>query len=247
MKDAFLYAFRKSIPVLIGFIPVGLAYGVLMQTSGYNWLWTAGCSIFVLAGSFQYLLVDFLIEGAPLLTVAVMALLVNSRHMFYGLPFIEKWRDYGISKFWLIYTLADESFSIHVANDFDDGNPKHKKLTYLFTGSFIFFYWVSITVVGAFLGSLIKFDTTGIDFALTALFIVILINQLKAAEGTRLPAIMAFTSSIVCLILLGPAKFILPSLLITVILLMAARGKIESSMKSFRETQLLGAQEVEND
>ena len=227
MKNAFLYSFKNSIPILISWIPVGLAYGILMQTAGLNWVWTGACSLFIFAGSLQFLAVSFFAGGVSLITVAVMALLLNSRHIFYGLPFLEKWKDYGIGKLFLVYTLSDEAFSLHCANDFEGGNEKEKKATYFFSAILTFFYWFVLSVLGAFLGSLITFDTTGIDFALTALFIVILIEQIKAAKCAVIPAIVASCSSIVCLIVLGPSKFILPSLLVTVCLLILLQGRVK--------------------
>ena len=227
MKNAFRYSLKHSIPILISFIPVGLAYGILMQTSGLNWVWTGACSLFVFAGSLQFLAVSFFAGGISLLSVMIMALLLNSRHIFYGIPFLEKWKNYGIWKLFLIYALPDEAFSLHCSNTFDDGNEVNKRWTYVFDALLILLYWVSLSIIGALLGSLITFRTDGIDFALTALFIVILIEQLKAAKGRKLPAIIAGVSSIVCLLIFGPGGFILPSLLITVVLLIVLRGRIE--------------------
>ena len=227
MKNAFRYSLKHSIPILISFIPVGLAYGILMQTSGLNWVWTGACSLFVFAGSLQFLAVSFFAGGVSLLSVMIMALLLNSRHIFYGIPFLEKWKNYGIWKLFLIYALPDEAFSLHCSNTFDDGNEVNKRWTYVFDALLILLYWVSLSIIGALLGSLITFRTDGIDFALTALFIVILIEQLKAAEGSKLPAIIAGASSIVCLLIFGPGGFILPSLLIAVVLLIVLRGRIE--------------------
>ena len=227
MKNAFRYSLKRSFPILISFIPVGLAYGILMQTSGLNWVWTGACSLFVFAGSLQFLAVSFFAGGVSLLSVMIMALLLNSRHIFYGIPFLEKWKNYGIWKMFLIYALPDEAFSLHCSNTFDDGNEVNKRWTYVFDALLVLLYWVSLSIIGALLGSLITFRTDGIDFALTALFIVILLEQLKAAKGRKLPAIIAGASSIVCLLIFGPGGFILPSLLITVVLLIVLRGRIE--------------------
>ena len=103
------YAVKHSFPIFISFIPVGLAYGVLMESAGYNFLWTGACSLFVMAGSLQYLMVSFFAGGVSLATVAIMALLLNSRHIFYGLSFIEKFRSFGFWKYFLIYALTDEN------------------------------------------------------------------------------------------------------------------------------------------
>ena len=224
MKKAFLYAFKHSIPILISFIPVGLAYGILMRTSGYDWALTALCCISVFAGSLQFLMIDFFSGTSSLISVTVIALLLNSRHIFYGLPFLDKWKDYGLSKLFLIYSLADESFSLHCSNDFDDGNDINKKWSYLFSGFLVLIYWVLLSIIGSVIGSLITFNTAGIDFALTGLFIVILIEQIKSSTS-YLPAIIASVSSVFCLLVIGPDNFILPSLCITVMALLLLRSR----------------------
>ncbi len=222
MKQTFLYSLKNSLPIFVSFIPVGLAYGILMQTSGYNWIWTAGTCVSVFAGSLQFLMVSFFAGGVSLAAVAVMALLLNSRHIFYGIPFIEKWRGYGPWKYFLIHALPDETFSLHIANDFDDGNERHKKYSYVFSAVLVLLYWMISSIAGALVGQLIHFNTDGIDFALTALFIVILLEQLRSANS-RLPALIALCSSLCCLLVIGPDSFILPSLMITVVLLLVFR------------------------
>ena len=224
MTKTLRYAVKHSFPIFISFIPVGLAYGVLMQNAGYNALWTGACSLFVMAGSLQYLMVSFFAGGVSLATVAVMALLLNSRHIFYGLSFIEKFRSFGPWKYFLIYALTDENYSLHCSHDFDE--DINEKWAYVLTAVMPILYWIFLSVAGALIGTLIPFDTTGIDFALTALFIVILLEQLLGADN-RLPALLAFVSSVVCLFFFGPSNFILPSLLITVALLTILRGRIE--------------------
>ena len=228
MVKTLRYAVKHSFPIFISFIPVGLAYGVLMQNAGYNFVWTGACSIFVMAGSLQYLMLTFFAGGVSLATVAVMALLLNSRHIFYGLSFIEKFRSFGPWKYFLIYALTDENYSLHCSHHFDE--DINEKWAYVVTAVMPLLYWIVLTVAGALIGSLIPFDTTGIDFALTALFIVILIEQMKGADN-RLPALLAFVSSIVCLIIFGPDSFILPSLVITVALLTILRARIEPTGK----------------
>ncbi len=224
MKKAFLYSLKHSIPIFISFVPVALAYGVLMESAGYNFVWTGACSLFVFAGSLQFLMVTFFAGGVSLFTVAIMALLLNSRHIFYGLPFIDKFRSFGNWKYFLIFALPDETFSLHCSHNFDEDVDEKK--AYIFTAALVLAYWVVLSIIGALIGSLITFDTTGIDFALTALFIIILLDQMKGA-GSVLPAIIALTSSIICLAIIGPQNFILPSLVITVVLLIVFRGRLE--------------------
>ena len=199
MRKTAAYAFHHSIPILIGFFPVGIAYGLLMQQAGYNFLWS----------------------GA---TVAVLALLLNSRHIFYGLSFIDKFRSFGPWRWFLIYSLCDENYSLHCSHDF--GPDVNEKWAYVLTAAFVTFYWVALSMLGGLVGSLIPFDTTGIDFALTALFTVIVVDQLRGAR-TRIPAVVAAVSSIGALLLLGPDKFLLPSLLVTVAALTLLRPVLE--------------------
>lgn len=227
MKKTFVFAFRRSLPILISFFPVGLAYGLLMQNAGYNFLWTGACSLFVLAGSLQFLMVSFFAEGTPLATVAVMSLLLNSRHVFYGLSFVEKFRSFGPWRWFLIYSLCDENYSLHCAYRPEEGVIE--KWAYVLTAALVTFYWLVLSMLGTLIGNLITFDTTGIDFALTALFVVILLDQLRDA-GTKLPAGIALLSSSVCILLFGAANFILPSLLLTVAALTVLRPRLEPKL-----------------
>lgn len=227
MEKTFVFAFRRSLPILISFFPVGLAYGLLMQNAGYNFLWTGACSLFVLAGSLQFLMVSFFAEGTPLATVAVMSLLLNSRHVFYGLSFVEKFRSFGPWRWFLIYSLCDENYSLHCAYRPEEGVIE--KWAYVLTAALVTFYWLVLSMLGTLIGNLITFDTTGIDFALTALFVVILLDQLRDA-GTKLPAGIALLSSGVCILLFGTANFILPSLLLTVAALTVLRPRLEPKL-----------------
>lgn len=224
IANSLRYSFRLSLPILISFIPVGLAYGILMQSAGYGWMWCASCSLFVYAGSLQMLMVSFFPGGISLFSVAVMALLLNARHIFYGVPFIEKWRGYGPWKYFLIYALPDEAFTLHCAAE--PGPDCDEKWVYIFNATLVLFYWLALSVLGALIGSLLHIDTAGIDFAMTALFLVILLDGLRNAKS-RLPLILAIGSSALGLLFFGADGFILPSLLLTVALLLLLRRHIE--------------------
>ncbi len=213
MRKTAAYAFHHSIPILIGFFPVGIAYGLLMQQAGYNFLWSGACSLFVLAGSLQFLMVTFFAGGVSLATVAVLALLLNSRHIFYGLSFIDKFRSFGPWRWFLIYSLCDENYSLHCSHDF--GPDVNEKWAYVLTAAFVTFYWIALSMLGGLVGSLIPFDTT-----------VIVVDQLRGAR-TRIPAVVAAVSSIGALLLLGPDRFLLPSLLVTVAALTLLRPVLE--------------------
>lgn len=233
MQKTFRYALRHSFPIFISFIPVGLAYGMLMQDAGYSFLWTGACSLFVLAGSLQYLMVSFFAGGVSLATVAIMALLLNSRHIFYGISFIEKFRSFGNWKYFLIYSLTDENYSLHCSHTIGEGI--NEKWAYILTALLTVAYWLILSILGALIGTFLPFDTTGIDFALTALFIVILIEQMRGADH-RLPAFLAFLSSLVCLFFFGPDHFILPSLLITVVMLMLCKNLLLPTQTADKDT-----------
>jgi len=231
LKKTFLYCLKRSFPIFIGFIPVGLAYGVLMQNAGYNALWVGLISLLVDAGSLQFLMVSFLTSSMPLVTVAVMALLINSRHIFYGLPFIEKFRTFGPWRHFITYYLSDETFSLHCAREgHEEVDGIDEKWGYIFTTVQVVGYWLVLSMLGTWIGSLIPLDMTGVDFAMTALFTVILTDQLRGAKN-RMPALVAFISAAVCLAIIGAKNFILPSLAVTVAALVLLRGIIEPKEK----------------
>ena len=218
------YSFQRSLPILMGFFPVGIAYGILMQNAGYNFVWSGFTSLIVFAGSLQMLMVSFFQSDISLLTVTVTALLLNSRHIFYGLSFIEKFESYGKWKWFLIYGLPDESYSLLCSYKPIDG--VEEKWVHIFSTAFIWLYWIVFSTLGGIVGSLIPFDTTGIDFALTALFIVILVEQIRSAD-TPLPAVIAVASSLLSILIFGVGNFLLPSLTVTAILLVVLRPKLE--------------------
>ena len=229
IKNSFQYSLERSVPILIGFFPVGTVYGLMMSAAGYNWLWSAAASVFVYAGSLQMLMISFFKSNMSLLTVAVTALLLNSRHIFYGLSFIEKFRSYGAWRWFLIYGMPDESYSLLCSYVPREG--VEEKWVHIFSTGLIWFYWVAFSVFGGLVGSLVSFNTDGLDFALTALFIVILLDQIKAG-GTKLPAIIGVVSSVVCIIILGADNFLLPSLGVTVLALLTVRNKLEGGTEN---------------
>ena len=229
LKKSFSYALRHSLPIFAGFLPLGLAYGVLMQNAGYNALWTGATCLFVFAGSLQFLMISFFTTSISYVTVAVMALLVNSRHIFYGISLIEKFRNFGLWKYYLIYSLTDENYSLHCSAKMEEGMDE--KWTYIFTSTLTLLYWTVSCVLGSLIGTLITIDMTGVDFALTALFVTILLDQLKDAVS-RLPAVVAMFSSIICLLIFGPDNFILPSLIITVAALTVLRHTIATEKEA---------------
>lgn len=224
LQNSFRYALRRSAPILVGFFPLGTAYGILMAKAGYNALWTGLTSLFVYAGSLQMLMIGFFTASTPIMTVIVASLLLNSRHIFYGLSFLDKFNSYGPWKYFLIYGLPDESYSLLCSYVPQEG--VEEKWVHVFDTALIWLYWIAFSVLGCIAGSLIPFNLTGIDFAMTALFIVILVDQLKGASS-RLPTAVSLISAALCLLLFGPDNFLLPSLLVTLAALAALRGRLE--------------------
>lgn len=229
IKNSFKYSLERSVPILIGFFPVGTVYGLMMSAAGYNFLWSAAASLFVYVGSLQMLMISFFQSDMSILTIAVTALLLNSRHMFYGLSFIEKFRSYGGWKWFLIYGMPDESYSLLCSYVPREG--VEEKWVHIFSTGLIWLYWIAFSVLGGLVGQLITFDTTGIDFALTALFIVILLDQIKST-GMKLPALIGGVSSMLCIIILGRDNFLLPSLAVTMLVLLILRNKLEGGAEN---------------
>ena len=224
VKRAFLYSFRRSLPILFGFLPVGMAYGILMYSAGYGFLWSGACSLVVLGGSLQYLMVQFFTEPTPIVTVIVMSLMLNSRHIFYGLSFLDRFRRFSAWKYFLIYALSDEAYSLHCSYQ---PQPKtDEKWTFVFSAMFVVLYWVLTPMLGGLIGALVPFDTTGIEFAMTALFTTILLDMLKDVPMS-LPAWIALCFGLLSIVIFGPDQFILPALLASVTALTLLRGRIE--------------------
>ena len=226
MRQTVRFAFYKTIPVLLGYLFLGLAFGLLLQEAGYSFWWALLSSGIVYAGSIQFVLVEFLSGGTGLLTVAVMTLLINSRHAFYGLSFVEKFRKMKTYPY-MIFSLTDETYSLLCSLKVPKGIDEKKAMFLI--ALFDQLYWVAGSVLGAALGQVLPFDMTGIDFAMTALFVTIFVDQWREAKS-HLPAIVGLCSAAVCLLIFGGSNFILPSLIITVGLLMALKGRLETNL-----------------
>ncbi len=220
---------------MIGYFPLGIAFGILMSKAGYNFIWSAFTSLFVYAGSLQMLMVSFFSEGTPISLIAVTALLLNSRHIFYGLSFVEKFRGYGFSKYFLIYGMSDESYSLLCS--YTPEKEINEKYVHIFSTALIWIYWITFSILGGIIGQLITFNTDGIDFALTALFTVILVERIKASDS-KLSAVISLISSVLCLAIFGRDSFLLPSLILTVAMLVAVKNNAICALCTFSERLL---------
>ncbi|WP_234124080.1 AzlC family ABC transporter permease [Clostridium hydrogenum] len=224
MKKAIKAAFPNTIPVMLGYISVGMAFGLLFEKSGYNLLWAILMSTVVYAGSMQFIAINLLTGGTGFVEIALMTLFVNFRHLFYGLSFIDKFKDMGKKKTYMIYSLTDETYSLLCSVKAPEGVNNN---LFLFCISFLNqMYWIIGTIIGSAVGSLIKFNTKGIDFAMTALFVVIFIDQWSSYK-THIPVIIGILSTIISLLIFGPNNLVLPSMILIVINLMIFSKQIQ--------------------
>ncbi|MCL2166372.1 MAG: AzlC family ABC transporter permease [Clostridiales bacterium] len=224
MRKAFLAAFPYTIPVLSGFLVLGFAYGVLMASKGYSFLWAGFASLFVFAGSMQFLAAGMLPEGADPLSLFLITLMVNARHLFYGLSMLEKFRDTGWMRTYLIFGLCDETYSILCATEAPEGIDRRWFM--FFITALHHLYWISGSLAGGLVGKALAFNTSGIDFALTALFTVILISQWQGAKD-RLPNGIGIAGAVLCRLLFGPERFLLPAMLLILLSVTCLRKPLE--------------------
>lgn len=219
-------AFPYTLPVLMGYLSIGIVFGWMLAAIGYAPGWAAAMSLTIYAGSGQYLGVDLLSNATPLADVAFLTLIINFRHLVYGLSMLEKFRGMGWRKLYMIFSLTDETYALLAGVHVPDG--VEEKSFYFSIALLDHLYWIGGSVLGAVAGSLITINTEGIDFAMTALFIVIAVEQWRSARQ-HLPALLGAGVTLVCLLLLGPdnGRFLIPALALMVILLLALRPRLE--------------------
>lgn len=226
-RQTFKYALIKTIPVMCGYLFLGLAYGLLMQDAGYDARWSLFTSMFVYAGSMQFVMVGFMGTSMSLASVALMTLSVNSRHFFYGLSFIEEFKSMGARFPYMVFSLSDETYSLLIAPDRLPEGVSRKNVSFL-VAMLDQFYWVMGSLAGGLLGQLIPFDMTGIDFAMTSLFVVIFVDQWRGAK-THLPALIGIVCGVASLLLFGTTSFLLPALFATCALLLILERPITNA------------------
>lgn len=220
-------AFLDTVPVLTGYVFLGFGFGILMYQNGYGVLWAAAMSLFIYAGSMQYVAVSLLTSGAGLLTAAMTAFVVNARHLFYGISMVDAYKGAGKKKPYMIFALTDETYSLVSKNQIPEGMNRH---AYCFLVSlFDQIYWVAGTVLGSLAGSLLPINYEGIDFVLTALFVTIFVEQWLSTQN-HMPAVIGVVSTLVCLLIFGSDVFLIPSMVIIAVLLTVMRktGKEDS-------------------
>ena len=214
------FAFRQSLGVLFGYAFLGTAFGILLRQAGFGALWSLAFSGLVYAGSLQFVLAGFLAAPTALPTVALMSLFINARHLFYGLSFIERFRSMGKKRPYMIFSLTDETYSVLCGMDEVPAGVDKNGAMFL-VALLDQLYWVAGSLLGTFAGGL-PLDFTGIDFSMTALFLVIFLEQWRGAKS-HLPALLGLGCGAVSLLALGPDNFLLPALCTTVAVLLLAR------------------------
>ncbi len=214
-------AFVKSIPIFCSYVFVSMAYGMMMASAGFPWYDSLLVSLTVYTGAFQFVLITFLSSGASLITLALTALLMNSRQSFYSLTFLKEFKQMGRRKLYMIHTMTDETYAVNSTLDLP---KKEKEDTMFLVALFSRCYWMIGSVLGGFLGQIIPFDLTGIDFCMTALFLIIFIDQWEKAEKHTL-ALTGLGIGILCLLIFGENRFMLPALLIVSALLLLFQRK----------------------
>lgn len=218
-------AFPHTIPVLMGYLSIGIVFGWMMAAIGYNAVWAFFMSLTVYAGSGQYLGVELLSSLAPLADVAFLTLVINFRHLVYGLSMLEKFKGMGIRKLYMIASLTDETYAllagVEAPEDVDE------KQFYFSVSVLNHLYWIAGSVIGAVAGSLITINTEGIDFAMTALFLVIAVEQWQSYPS-HIPAILGAAGTLVALLLVGADNMLIPALLIIVLGLLMLRPRLDA-------------------
>ena len=224
ISSAVAAAFPHTIPVLAGFLFLGIAYGLLMQTKGYGVLWSVAMSAIAFCGSMQFLAVSLLAAGFDPLGAFLLSLMVNARQLFYGISMLDKYKGLGKARGVLIYTLCDETFSI--SSSVDAPNGISRKYFYLSISLLDYSYWILGTLLGGLLGGYITVSTEGVDFALTALFVVLFLEQMKNKKN-HLSGLIGIGSALAALVLFGADNLVLPAMgIILAVLLLAGRKEL---------------------
>lgn len=223
-KKAFRRAFPYTIPVLTGYLFIGIAFGVMYAEKGYSFLWAILMSVMVYAGSGQYLAVNFFVPGFSFLQVIFLTFMVNVRHVFYGISLLERFNKVGMKRWYMIFALTDETYSLLCTTNVPEDVDENK---FLFAISVMdHFYWVLGSAIGAIAGTVLPINSEGIDFAMTALFVVIFIEQWMEKKN-RIPELIGVAVAIVALIIFGASSFVLPAMLAIVALLFVGRKKLD--------------------
>ena len=220
-KSMFKTVFLDTVPVLTGYLCLGAGFGILLNEAGYGPGWAFAMSLFIYAGSGQYLLVSLLTSGASLISTAVATLLVNARHLFYGISLIDDYKDAGTKKPYMIFALTDETYSLVTQTNIPEGI--HKSTYCFWVSLFNHCYWIIGCTLGNVAGHLLPIDFTGISFVLTALFVTMFVEQWLSSKD-HIPALIGIGSTVICLLVFGSEFFLIPSMVVIAFLLILRRN-----------------------
>lgn len=227
-RKAFHAALPYTLPICIGFLFLGISYGILMKSKGFSFVYPMLMSLFIFAGSMEFVTIQLLLSSFDPIYTFLLTLMVNARHLFYGISMLDKYRGCGWKKLYLIYGMCDESFSINCTIDPPSDVDK---------GWFMFFvtllnhvYWVTGATMGGLLGYLIHFNTEGIDFVMTALFVVMFVNQWKETTH-HTPACIGVGCSTLCLFLFGSQNFMIPAMILIIVCFGCYKKHLQQEME----------------
>ncbi len=237
-------AFVRSIPVFAGYVVLGIGFGILLRDAGYGTLWSLAMSLFIFAGSAQYVGVSLLSAQVSLLTAGMTTLMVNARHLFYSISMVDKYRGAGRKKPYLIFALTDETYSLLCDWDVPEGENPH--LFALLVSAFNQGYWVLGSVLGCALGGVLPFSTEGIAFSMTALFIATMVEQYLTSED-HTNAIVGGICSVICLVIFGPSQFLIPSMISITLALSLLRGRLDQAAESETDRKDIAAEVKEKE
>ena len=225
---AFRAAFPHTLPIFAGFWFLGLAYGIYMHAAGFSFVYPMLMSLLIFGGSLEFVAVEMLLSPFAPVQVLIMTLLIQARHLFYGISMLDKYKGMGWKKGYLIFGMCDETFSVNYTSEI----PEDVDLGwfYFFVTLLNQFYWVVSATIGGIIGSLLKFDTSGISFVMTAMFVVIFLDQWMK-EKIHVSSMIGILVSLVCLILFGADSFMIPTMILIVLLLTVLRKWLEQCDK----------------
>ncbi|MCR4892347.1 MAG: AzlC family ABC transporter permease [Lachnospiraceae bacterium] len=218
-------AFLKSLPVMAGYIVLGIGFGILMRSAGYGVAWAGAMSLFIYAGSMQYVGVGLLTGGAAILNTIITTIMVNARHLFYSISMIDTYKGAGKYKPYMIFALTDETYSLLCDGSApEEGDVNfYRFLVSLFNHS----YWVTGSILGSLLGAVLPFSTAGIEFSMTALFVASFTEQWVTSKD-HLPALTGLICTALCLVVFGSGNFLIPAMLLITLVLTLFRRREEA-------------------
>lgn len=231
-KPTLKKAFKDSLPVMAGYIFMGMGFGVLLQAKGYSFIWAGLMGLTIISGSMQYVAVDLLSGGASFITTAIMTLMINARYFFYGLSMLGKYREVERGRFYLVATLTDETFSL--TSTFDENAPENKDVSrhayYFLLSMMDHCYWIIGCTAGALIGSAGAFNTAGVEFAMTALFVAIFVDQWMSGKN-HFYSVLGVVLSVALLLILGD-NFVIPTMIILTLISMLRKPADEKEADS---------------